>query len=76
MLSRSEGRCVPEYQLYCFAQSGVPIAPLMLNLVGARTGSRLRRLSGGTRTPAYRGESTRWRGAVLAHGDRRLTQSG
>ena len=71
---------MPEYQLYCFAQSGNAYrAALMLNLIGAdwkpiwvdffRAGVQ--------RTSEYRTEVNEMGEApVLAHGDKKLTQSG
>jgi len=70
---------MPEYQLYCFAQSGNAYrAALMLNLIGADWKPVfVDFFKGETRTPAYRGEINEMGEApVLAHGDRRLTQSG
>ena len=71
---------MPEYQLYCFAQSGNAYrAALMLNLIGAdwkpiwvdffRAGVQ--------RTPEYRAEINEMGEApVLVHGNKKLTQSG
>ena len=70
---------MPEYQLYCFAQSGNAYrAALMLNLIGADWKPVfVDFFKGETRTPAYRGEINEMGEApVLAHGDRKLTQSG
>ena len=68
-----------EYQLYCFAQSGNAYrAALMLNLIGADWKPVfVDFFKGETRTPAYRGEINEMGEApVLAHGDKKLTQSG
>ena len=71
---------MPEYQLYCFAQSGNAYrAALMLNLIGADWAPVFVDFfkGGQTRTPEYRttvnemGEVP-----VLAHGDKKLSQSG
>jgi glutathione S-transferase len=71
---------MPEYQLYCFAQSGNAYrAALMLNLVGADWAPVFVDFfkGGQTRTPEYRttvnemGEVP-----VLAHGSKKLSQSG
>jgi glutathione S-transferase len=71
---------VPEYQLYCFAQSGNAYrAALMLNLIGADwTPIDVDFFRGGeTRTPKYRSEVNEMGEVpVLVHGDRKLTQSG
>ena len=70
---------MPEYQLYCFAQSGNCYrAALMLNLIGADWKPVfVDFFKGETRTPAYRGEINEMGEApVLAHGPRKLTQSG
>jgi len=70
---------MPEYELYCFAQSGNAYrAALMLNLVGADWKPVfVDFFKGQTRTPEYRGEINEMGEApVLAHGDRKLTQSG
>ena len=70
---------MPEYQLYCFAQSGNAYrAALMLNLIGADWKPVfVDFFKGETRTPEYRGEINEMGEApVLAHGDRKLTQSG
>ena len=70
---------MPEYQLYCFAQSGNAYrAALMLNLIGADWKPVfVDFFKGETRTPAYRGEINEMGEApVLAHGDKRLSQSG
>ena len=70
---------MPEYELYCFAQSGNAYrAALMLNLVGADWKPVfVDFFKGQTRTPEYRGEVNEMGEApVLAHGDRKLTQSG
>ena len=68
-----------EYQLYCFAQSGNAYrAALMLNLIGADWQPVfVDFFKGETRGPTYRGEINEMGEApVLAHGDRKLTQSG
>ena len=71
---------MPEYQLYCFAQSGNAYrAALMLNLIGADWKPvYVDFFKGGeTRTPEYRGEVNEMGEApVLVHGDKKLTQSG
>jgi glutathione S-transferase len=68
-----------EYQLYCFAQSGNAYrAALMLNLVGADWEPVfVDFFKGETRTPEYRTEINEMGEApVLAHGDKKITQSG
>ena len=71
---------MPEYQLYCFAQSGNAYrAALMLNLTGADWKPVwVDFFKGGeTRTPAYRTQVNEMGEApVLVHGDKKLTQSG
>jgi glutathione S-transferase len=71
---------MPEYELYCFAQSGNCYrAALMLNLIGADWEPiYVDFFAGGeTRTPKYRGEVNEMGEApVLAHGDKKLSQSG
>ena len=70
---------MPEYQLYCFAQSGNAYrAALVLNLIGADWKPVfVDFFKGETRGPTYRGEINEMGEApVLAHGDRKLTQSG
>ena len=70
---------MPEYELYCFAQSGNAYrAALMLNLVGADWKPVfVDFFKGQTRTPDYRSNINEMGEApVLAHGDRKLTQSG
>ncbi len=71
---------MPEYQLYCFAQSGNAYrVALMLNLVGADWAPiYVDFFKGGeTRTPKYRAEVNEMGEVpVLVHGDRKLTQSG
>ena len=70
---------MPEYELYCFAQSGNAYrAALMLNLIGADWKPVfVDFFKGETRTPEYRGEINEMGEApVLAHGDKKLTQSG
>jgi glutathione S-transferase len=69
-----------EYQLYCFAQSGNAYrAALMLNLIGADWQPvYVDFFKGGeTRTPKYRTEVNEMGEVpVLAHGTRKLSQSG
>ena len=68
-----------EYQLYCFAQSGNAYrAALMLNLIGADWKPVfVDFFKGETRGPTYRGEINEMGEVpVLAHGDRKLSQSG
>ena len=69
-----------EYQLYCFAQSGNAYrAALMLNLIGADWKPVYVDFfaAGETRTPQYRQEVNEMGEApVLAHGDKKLSQSG
>jgi glutathione S-transferase len=71
---------MPEYELYCFAQSGNCYrAALMLNLIGADWKPVwVDFFAGGeTRTPKYRSEINEMGEApVLAHGETKLTQSG
>jgi len=71
---------VPEYRLYCFAQSGNAYrAALMLNLVGADWEPvYVDFFKGGeTRTPKYRAEVNEMGEVpVLSHGAKKLTQSG
>jgi glutathione S-transferase len=70
---------MPEYELYCFAQSGNAYrAALMLNLIGADWKPvYVDFFKGQTRTPEYRTQVNEMGEApVLAHGDRKLTQSG
>jgi len=70
---------MPEYELYCFAQSGNCYrAALMLNLIGADWKPVfVDFFSGETRTPKYRTEVNEMGEApVLAHGHKKLTQSG
>jgi glutathione S-transferase len=71
---------MPDYQLYCFAQSGNCYrAALMLNLIGAKWEPIWIDFfgSGVQRTPDYR-ESVNEMGEVpvLVHGGKQLTQSG
>src|SRR3954453_13108487 len=78
--SRLQGSAMPEYQLYCFAQSGNSYrAALMLNLVGAdwepvwvdffKTGVQ--------RSPEFRKDVNEMGEApVLVHGAKKLSQSG
>jgi glutathione S-transferase len=71
---------MPEYRLYCFAQSGNAYrAALMLNLIGADWEPvYVDFFKGGeTRSPKYRTEVNEMGEVpVLVHGDRKLTQSG
>ena len=71
---------MPEYQLYCFAQSGNCYrAALMLNLMGADWEPVFVDFfkGGETRTPQYRTEVNEMGEApVLAHGAKKLSQSG
>src|ERR1700758_4839124 len=73
------GTAMPEYQLYCFAQSGNAYrVALMLNLIGADWAPIfVDFFKGETRTPRYRTEINEMGEApVLAHGAKKLTQSG
>jgi glutathione S-transferase len=69
-----------EYELYCFAQSGNAYrAALMLNLIGADWKPIFVDFFAGgeTRTPKYRAEVNEMGEApVLAHGAKKLSQSG
>jgi glutathione S-transferase len=70
---------MPEYQLYCFAQSGNAYrVALMLNLIGADWRPVwVDFFKGETRTPTYRADVNEMGEApVLLHGDRKLSQSG
>ena len=71
---------MPEYQLYCFAQSGNAYrAALMLNLIGADWQPTFVDFfkGGETRTPKYRADINEMGEVpVLEHEGRRLTQSG
>jgi glutathione S-transferase len=71
---------MPEYQLYCFAQSGNAYrAALMLNLIGADWKPvYVDFFKGGeTRTPKYRAEVNEMGEVpVLVHGDKKFSQSG
>jgi glutathione S-transferase len=71
---------MPEYQLYCFAQSGNAYrAALMLNLIGADWKPVFVDFFGKMvqRSPEYRGEVNEMGEApVLVHGDKKLSQSG
>jgi glutathione S-transferase len=71
---------MPEYQLYCFAQSGNAYrVALMLNLIGADWAPvYVDFFKGGeTRTPKYRAEVNEMGEApVLVHGEKKLSQSG
>ncbi len=69
---------MPEYQLYCMAQSGNAYrAALMLNLIGADWKPVwVDFFNGETRTPKYRDEVNEMGEVpVLAHGDKKLSQS-
>ena len=70
---------MPEYQLYCFAQSGNAYrVALMLNLIGADWKPIFVDFfaAGETRTPKYRSEVNEMGEVpVLAHGTRKLSQS-
>jgi glutathione S-transferase len=69
----------PEYQLYCFAQSGNAYrVALMLNLIGADWKPIfVDFFNGETRTPKFRAEvSDMGEVPVLVHGDKKLSQSG
>ena len=70
---------MPEYQLYCFAQSGNAYrVALMLNLVGAEwQPAFVDFFKGETRTPKYRADVNEMGEApVLVHGTRKFSQSG
>jgi len=71
---------MPDYQLYCFAQSGNAYrVALMLNLIGAAwTPIFVDFFKGGeTRTPKYRTDVNEMGEVpVLVHGDKKLSQSG
>jgi glutathione S-transferase len=71
---------MPDYQLYCFAQSGNCYrAALMLNLIGAKWEPIWIDFfgSGVQRTPDYReGVNEMGEVPVLVHGGKKLTQSG
>src|SRR5215217_1609164 len=71
---------MPDYQLYCFAQSGNAYrAALMLNLIGADWQPvYVDFFKGGeTRTPKYRADVNEMGEVpVLVHGDKKVTQSG
>ncbi len=71
---------MPEYQLYCFAQSGNSYrAALMLNLIGADWAPVFVDFfkAGQTRTPEFREQVNELGEApVLVHGARTLSQSG
>jgi glutathione S-transferase len=70
---------MPEYQLYCMAQSGNAYrAALMLNLIGADwTPVWVDFFNGETRMPKYRDDVNEMGEVpVLMHGAKRLTQSG
>jgi glutathione S-transferase len=71
---------MPDYQLYCFAQSGNAYrAALMLNLIGADWQPvYVDFFKGGeTRTPKYRADVNEMGEVpVLVHGDKKLSQSG
>src|SRR5882757_8882674 len=76
----TQGTPMPDYQLYCFAQSGNAYrAALMLNLIDADWQPvYVDFFKGGeTRTPKYRAEVNEMGEVpVLVHGDKKLTQSG
>ena len=69
---------MPEYTLYCFAQSGNCYKPaLALELAGADWAPRfVDYFSGETRTPAYRAINVMGEAPVLEHRGRHLSQSG
>jgi glutathione S-transferase len=71
---------MPEYELYCFAQSGNAYrAALMLNLIGADWKPVYVDFFGKMvqRSPEYRSQVNEMGEApVLAHGDKKLSQSG
>jgi len=71
---------MPEYQLYCFAQSGNSYrVALMLNLIGADWQPVFVDFfaKGITRTPEYRtGINEMGEAPVLVHGGKKLSQSG
>src|SRR4051794_16123989 len=70
---------MPEYELYCFAQSGNAYrAALMLNLIGADWKPVfVDFFKGQSRTPEYRTQINEMGEApVLAHDGKKLTQSG
>ena len=70
---------MPEYELYCFAQSGNAYrAALMLNLIGADWKPVfVDFFKGQSRTPEYRTQINEMGEApVLEHGGRKLSQSG
>jgi glutathione S-transferase len=71
---------MPEYQLYCFAQSGNAYrAALMLNLIGADWAPVWVDFFKGqeTRTPTYRSDVNEMGEVpVLVHGPKKLSQSG
>lgn len=69
----------PEYELYCFAQSGNAYrVALMLNLIGADWAPRwIDFFSGAARAPAFRTEVNEMGEIpVLVHGEKKLSQSG
>jgi glutathione S-transferase len=69
----------PEYQLYCFAQSGNAYrVALMLNLIGADWKPVwVDFFNGAVRVPEFRaGVNEMGEIPVLVHGDRKLSQSG
>jgi glutathione S-transferase len=69
---------MPEYRLYCFAQSGNAYkAALMLNLCGADWEARfVDFFNGETRTPEFRQINEMGEVPVLEHQKKRLSQSG
>jgi len=74
------GKPMAEYELYCFAQSGNAYrVALMLNLIGADWKPVFVDFfrGGETRTPNYRAEVNEMGEVpVLAHGNKKLSQSG
>src|ERR1700722_20043083 len=80
ILHRNGKPKMPEYQLYCFAQSGNAYrVALMLNLVGADWQPVFVDFfkGGETRTPKYRADVNEMGEVpVLVHGTRKLSQSG
>jgi glutathione S-transferase len=70
---------MPEYELYCFAQSGNAYrVALMLNLIGVEWAPRfVDFFKGETRTPEFRANvNDMGEAPVLVHGDKKLSQSG
>ncbi len=69
----------PEYELYCFAQSGNAYrVALMLNLIGAEwKPAWVDFFNGAVRTPEFRSEVNEMGEVpVLVHGEKKLSQSG